>query len=310
MKIIDQTPFYKENGELSLMNRGKAMMRFGAGWFNEIEAQKSVIPVFEKNLDKGFTLLRNVTPPGLDASIPFILVGPPGVFVMYVTPITGMFRAKGDQWGTITGNTFKPEKPNLLARTERMARAIQVYLQRQGYTELTSVEAILLCSDPAVHVDSLRPIIRVVMRDALERFIISMNQARIVFSPETVHAVVNRILTPPAPTPPPPVQAQTTVPASSADEPVADGDTYVPAFALPGSEVIAESVPPSAGSPNPSGVFPQAGSTPVSGVSASLPVRRRGGMKRNQWILLIGGFIIWFIIIAAFGVKIYLDLYH
>ncbi len=154
-----------------------------------------------KALDKNYTLLCNVIPPGLDARIPLILVGPTGVYVMCVTPLIGMFRARGDQWGTISGNAFRPEKPNLLTRTERMARAIQVYLQRQGYSDLNGVEAVLLCSDPATHVDSMRPIIRVVMRDALERFAVSMAQGRIVMNPESAYDVVNRLLNPPVPAP-------------------------------------------------------------------------------------------------------------
>jgi hypothetical protein len=52
MKIIDQTPFYKENGELSIVDRGKAIMQFGFGWFKEIEAQKAIIAVFDKILEK------------------------------------------------------------------------------------------------------------------------------------------------------------------------------------------------------------------------------------------------------------------
>ena len=79
MKIVDQTPFYKENGEISLIDRGKAIMQFGPGWFKQIEAQKSVIAVFKKNLDKNYTLLCNIIPPGLDARIPLILVGLTGV---------------------------------------------------------------------------------------------------------------------------------------------------------------------------------------------------------------------------------------
>src|SRR5512141_3100161 len=109
MKIIDQTPFYNENGEVSLVDRGKAMLQFGPGWFKEMDAQKHIMNVFGKVLDKSFTLLRNVTPPELEARIPFILVGPTGVYVMYVTPMKGMFSAKGDEWGSITGGTFKPE---------------------------------------------------------------------------------------------------------------------------------------------------------------------------------------------------------
>jgi hypothetical protein len=123
MKIVDQTPYYKENGELSLIDRLRAILEFGPGWVKEIEAQKSVISVMKKSLDKNFTLLCNVTPPGLDARIPLILVGPTGLYVMIVTAKAGMFRAKGDQWGIITGSSIKAENPNLLTRVERMARA-------------------------------------------------------------------------------------------------------------------------------------------------------------------------------------------
>ncbi|MDP2994321.1 MAG: hypothetical protein Q8N46_04270 [Anaerolineales bacterium] len=286
MKIIDQTPFFNnETGEISLLDRGKALMKYGAGWIKEVEGQKQVITVLGKVLDRNYTLLRNVTPPVLEASFPFILVGPAGVFVMYVTPLTGMFRAKGDQWGTITGNTFKNEKPNLLTRTERMARAIQVFLHRQGYSEITTVDAILLCSDPSVHVDSIRPIIRVVMRDALERFAISIMQARVVLSPESVQDVIERILNPPKPAPPQPAETLAaagpeTLVSAQVEEP------YVPAFALPESQAPAWSNEPA--------------SLPIAGTEARSQVPRRKGLNKKQWAFLIVMLVIWCLLITAF----------
>ena len=276
MKIIDQTPFYKENGELSIVDRGKAILQFGFGWFKEVEAQNTIIDVFDKILDKNFTLLRNVIPPGLDARIPFILIGPTGLFVMDVSPLVGMYRAKGDQWGTITGSTYKPLKPNLLTRTERMARAIQVYLQRQGYSEIANVEAVLLCSDPSGTVDSLRPIIRVVMRDALERFAVSITQARVILSPETVRKIVKRILNPETPTPPQPAEALAT------DEPVSSlTDALIQPVQIAGPEAV-----------------------PVP----SQPARTRKGVTKKQWLFLIIMFVFWCLIIAVFGYLIAKDL--
>ena len=275
MKIIDHTPYYKENGELSIVDRGKAIMQFGFSWFKEIEAQKNIIAVFDKILDRNYTLLQNVIPPGLDARIPFILVGPTGVFVMYVTHLVGMFRAKGDQWGTVTGSTLKPEKPNLLTRTDRMARAILLFLQRQGYSEITEVEAILLCSSPSITVDSLRPIIRVVMRDALERFAVSITQARILLSPEATRDIVNRILNPVESTPPQP-----------AETPAVDTTTV------------------SAGSLTQSGLFAQPGVVPV----ARKQSRPRNRVTKKQWIFLILMFVIWCLIIVAFTFLVVRDL--
>ncbi|HEY5271198.1 MAG TPA: hypothetical protein VII97_12745 [Anaerolineales bacterium] len=286
MKIIDHTPFFnKETGEISILDRAKAMMKYGANWIKEVEAQKQVIPVLGKVLDRNYTLLRNVTPPGLEASFPFILVGPTGVFVMYVTPLTGLFRAKGNQWGTISGNAFKNEKPNLMTRTERMARAIQVFLQRQGYLEIIGVDAILLCSDLSVHVDSIRPIIRVVMRDALERFAISITQARVVLNPESVQDVIERILNPPKPAPPQPAETL----AAAGPEALASaqvGDPYIPAFALPESQAPAWSNEPD--------------SLSIAGTETRSRVLRLKGLNKKQWTFLIVMFVIWCLLITVF----------
>jgi len=298
MKTIDKTPLYKD-GQLSLIDRAKAIMQFGAGWIKEIEAQKSVVAVMERTLDKNYTVLRNVMPPGLDATIPIILIGPTGIYVICVTPLVGMYRAKGDQWGSISGNAFKLEKPNLLTRTERLTRAVQVFLQRQGYADLPTVEAVLLCSDPAIHIDSLRPIVRVVMRDALERFIVSITQGRVVLSPESIFDIVNRILTPPSSTSPAasPVTPATDAAALSA-EPQED-DPFASTYALLGSQPEPVPTPADFAAPLPPPRFVQ------NAPAASTPVRRqvrprRRGLTGKQWAFLAGMFAVWCLIVAAF----------
>jgi len=295
MKIVDQTPFYKANGELSLIDRGKAIMQFGPAWFKDIQAQKLVIAVLKKTLDKNYTLLCNITPPGLDARIPLILVGPTGVYVMTVTPKIGIFRARGDQWGTVFGNTLRPENPNLLTFTEKMARAIQIHLQRQGYTDLTNVEPVLLCSDPAMTVDSMRPIIRVIMRDTLERFAISIMQARIVLNPESVFDIVNRLLNPPPPPPAKTVDTTASIPsATESDQP--GGDLYVPTFALPGSGAV------SAATATPYSPIPA--TAPETPPAAAPRPRPRLGLTRSQIIILGGMAVIWFLIVIVFAILI------
>lgn len=305
MKIIDQTPFYNEKGEISLKDRAKAFMQYGRSWAAEMEAQKSVLPALEKVLDKKFTLLRNVTPPGLDTPIPFILVGPTGVYVFYVTPLIGMFRAKGDQWGTISGNAFKPDKTNILARTERMARAVQVHLQRQGYSDLNAVEAILLCANPGIHVDSLRPIVRIVMRDALDRFAISLMQARVTLSPEMVYDVVNRIMNPPAekeeiPAP----ESKEIAPTGKEDEVLGD-DFNAPAF----TPLEAATAPePWSGSSPPAFPGDEAGQ-PVPPEVEKPPRRKQTGISRKQWVFLVLMMVVWCILVGIFIFLVVKDLY-
>jgi len=276
MKLIDQTPFFSENGEISVVDRGKAVMKYGAAWFKEMEAQKQVLGVLEKTLDKNYTLLRNVTPPQLGTNIPFILVGPTGVYVMYVMHLTGMFRAKGDQWGTISGGNFKPEKTNLLTRTEHMARAVQIYLQRQGFGEVGSVEAILLCADPSVHVDSLRPIVRIVMRDALERFSVSVMQQRLALSPETVKGVIERLQALPPPEPEP-------EPAPQQSAPPQPTETPAPAPGLP-----------------------RAAASQMPAPQRPLP-RPQAKMSGKQIAFLVGMFVVWCLMIAGFVYLLFQD---
>ncbi|MGD0611630.1 MAG: NERD domain-containing protein [Anaerolineales bacterium] len=318
MKIIDQTAYFNpETGEISFPDRVRAIMKYGSIWITEVQAQRSIIAALDKVLDKSFTVLRNVPLADLDANIPLILIGPPGVYVIYVTSLQGTYRAKGDQWGTISGSTFKDEKPNLLTRTERMARAVQVYLQRQGYMTLTGVEAVLLCSDPGVHVDSLRPIVRVVMRDALERFAASLTQSRLVLTPEAVHDIASRILNPPKPAPPKPLvevaaAAGTTLPAI--ESPLTD--LPLPQSAAGGAQAwnpdslgfnFLEATTPQ----DQQGQAPEASLVPGSqppADAASIPeiqpkpsLRTRLALSRRQLILLVVSAVLELILLVVFA---------
>lgn len=230
MKLIDRTPFF-QNGQISTTDRLKAIWKYGASWLKEVEAQQVVIEALERGLARGYTLLRNVTLPGLDIEIPLILIGPTGIYVLYVTPLRGTYRARGEEWGSIEGESFRPARVNLLRRTARLGRAVQVYLQKQGFTDLPPVETALLCSDPGLIVESIRPIVRVVQRDALERFAVSISQARVVLAGDRIQQIVNRILNP---LPPAAARPQGSMPAATPATPsTTEAEPYVPPFALP-----------------------------------------------------------------------------
>ncbi|MBU2610766.1 MAG: hypothetical protein KJ606_07465, partial [Chloroflexi bacterium] len=174
MRIIDKTPYQFESGKINLFDQLKATLKYGADWLEEIKSQKTAIAHLENALDNSYTLLRNVTLSGLGVTIPLILVGPSGIYVMYTTGLQGMYRAKGDAWGTLEGYKFIPASVNLLARTAQMGRAVQVFLERcaapfdelraaptrQGFPSTTPIEAALLATEPGLHVDSIRPIVR------------------------------------------------------------------------------------------------------------------------------------------------------
>jgi hypothetical protein len=174
MKVIDKTPFQDEKGNSGLWQRFQGMLEYGSSWHSEIEAQKTVVSQLERVLEKGFTLVRNLNLENSKIIEPLILAGPPGVFVLYVTPVSGFFEAKGDEWNVIKN----------------------VYLNRQGVHLPGVVEPVLIATSPGVHIESLHPIVRVVLSDAIKQFGASLLQARPLLRPEVVHDVVDRLINP------------------------------------------------------------------------------------------------------------------
>ncbi|HEY5982330.1 MAG TPA: hypothetical protein VIU38_02580 [Anaerolineales bacterium] len=196
MKVIDKTPFQDEKGNMSLYQRIQSTLEYGAEWQAEIEAQKGIIAQLERVLEKGFTLIRNLNLENSKIIEPLILVGPPGVYVLYVTPVTGFFEAKGDEWNVIKGHQHTPAPVNLMSRVGRLARAVQVFLNRQGVFLPGVVEPVLIAADPGVHVESLRPVVRVVLSDGVKQFAASLLQGRPLLKSEAVFEVVDHLINP------------------------------------------------------------------------------------------------------------------
>jgi hypothetical protein len=195
MKVIDNT-------EVEVAPQGKPglfdLSRFklgGAPVKENEEAQDYVVNALNKVLDNQFVLLRNITLEGPDIPIPLILLGPAGIQVIYASTATGVYRAKEGVWEKLDDRRqhFQIDRPNLLERTMLMARALDTYLANQKI-ELPAVEPVLFFSDPGIHIDTTRPIVRVLMADALDRYIAGLVTNRAFMDPDTTQKVV-KILT-------------------------------------------------------------------------------------------------------------------
>ena len=196
MKIIDKTPLVDQKGDLGFMQRIQGMLRYGFRWPAELQAQKAIVTFFDRNLEKGYTLLRNVTLGQSDIMIPLILLGSGGIFAINLTFLPGRYEAKGDSWNVESGNQFRPAPVNLMRVTSRMARALQVFLERQGIKLPVSVEPILIAGDPGVHIDSTRPAFRVMMIDGIKTWVTGLAGSAPVITALVVNEMVERILEP------------------------------------------------------------------------------------------------------------------
>lgn len=196
MRIIDKTPLIKEDGSVNAFDRIKGTLQYGFSWYANLQAQQKAIALLDRHLSKKFTLIRNHTLGNSKIIIPITLIGPPGVYVIFVTHLHGTYRAKNDAWGTVSGGTFKEDSINIVKRTSKFAKAVDLYLRKKEFELPDEVEPILLAVNPALHVASVRPIVRIVMSDAIERFASNLEQDPPVMSVEIVHQIAEEIVNP------------------------------------------------------------------------------------------------------------------
>jgi len=306
MKVIDKTPLQDEKGEMSAFQRLRGTLEYGLNWHADMEAQKAIMAQLDRVLEKGFTLIRNVTLTPSTIVEPLVLIGPPGVFVIYVTSMTGMYEAKGDQWNQVKNGHSYPSSKNLMSYVYRLSRALQVYLDRQGITLPGPVEPVLVAASPALHIDTLRPMVRVVLSDAVRQFGASLMQARPVLRPELVFDVAEHIITPrpkaevepasvvtpeyippglqgPEPTDEAPARARAIFHAAEDAKPFDPADLE---FAFDeNAEPMGNEVPGDLKEPSP---------------SQRLKTKKKGAFSSRQWILLGGMLIVECCVLAGF----------
>jgi len=152
-------------------------------WMRDLKAQDKAIAMLERSLDNRYYLIRNANLEGLDIPIPLILAGPTGLWVLYPTALRGVFRAKGDSWEQMDerSNNFRPCQPNLLSRALLIAQAVEKFLAEHGFSQI-KVEAAIIFVHPGVHVEMQHPAVRIVLLDALERFVNKVQQGPLIIN--------------------------------------------------------------------------------------------------------------------------------
>lgn len=319
MNVLDFTPLRSPDGKIAPLDRIKATLKFGPSWIAVLEGQDHVAALLGRQLDNRFTLLRNHTLPGTELMFPMILAGPVGVFVLNVVNERGMYRAKGEEWGIIQGERVIPARINPLKRTLQYVAVLQKYLEKQDISQV-KVEGILLGAAPGLHIDSVRPAARVVMFDALDRFAISVAQARATLSQDLAQQVITRIQNPaqkktaPPAAPEPPRHAETPVyipeglRATQEETAQPQGWAAAPnddrlAFGFADDQPAMREEPPQPPAPKPG---PGPGKAPHPPAPRK---KKKGGLSTPQmailggvflfWVCLLVGFIIWAVINAV-----------
>jgi hypothetical protein len=77
-----------------------------------------------------------------------------------------------------------------------MAKAVSAHLANRGLGEL-EVGPVLFFSHPGVHLDPVRPAVRIVLSDALERLAVTIQQRPVNLDSEDVRSIVEALTKPP-----------------------------------------------------------------------------------------------------------------
>jgi len=200
MKIIDHAYPVKTGRSRSGLERWLKRLpsrRYGSP---EERAQETLIKSLNRMLGHQYVLLRGILLEGLGGPIPLTLLGPVGVLVIQASAERGLFRANDESWERMDDRLrrFRQARPNLIARTLLNARALQSYLAANGFPIL-KVEPVLYFSHPGTHIDAIRPAVRLVLADAVERFAAGLAQATPVLSPEDIPRIVDLLIKPQEP---------------------------------------------------------------------------------------------------------------
>ena len=213
MKIIDKTPLLNEKGELGFFQRMQGMMAYGYNWPSELQAQKAIINYFDRQLEKGYTLIHNLTLGKSGITVPIILLGPTGIQVIHVAYLKGQYEARGETWNVASGDSYKPAPDNLIYKTLRMAKAVRAFIERQGVQVPVEIEPILIGGDPGLHIVSDKPAVKVLMIDGVKSFVASLATGQQVLRSDSVFEFTERLVNP---RPPRKTPAPGIVPAAAA----------------------------------------------------------------------------------------------
>ncbi len=169
-----------------------ALLRYGWRWYREDRAQEKLARALSRYLGGQFTLLRNVMVPDLGRPWPPLLVGPAGVYLLYVSPKKGIFRVQEETWEEMHPRTrkFRATRPNLVRQVVGMARVMSDHLSDQVGAPI-EVRPVIMFIDPGAMVNAIRPMVRIVLADAIENWATQLERQRQELDPEVAEQVVD-----------------------------------------------------------------------------------------------------------------------
>jgi hypothetical protein len=155
------------------------------------KGQEIVVDHLARALNNQFHLLHNLPIKGLDTPAPLVLVGPPGIFLIYASAIKGMFLAKIDDWDEMKDSIkqYVPARPNLVQTTLTATETLESDLAER-LNRKYPVQGVVILTNPGTYVETVRPAVRIILADGLGPFITSLLSGSMLLSPQEVSGII------------------------------------------------------------------------------------------------------------------------
>lgn len=198
MQIIDYSPLRNEGGSMSIPDLLRGIWQYDLSWYRDLKAQEILLANLRKHFGNEFYLVRSLTWPGIGFPIPMVLIGPPGVQIIYPSALKGVYRLKHHQLAVLDDRSrrYKLTHPNLIARLLAMTEAIVEHLSRLQLPQ-DLVKPVFYMFQPGVHVDVEDPAVRLVRPDAVDHFITGLLQEEPVLDEHQIEQIVKTLSKPP-----------------------------------------------------------------------------------------------------------------
>jgi hypothetical protein len=196
MKLIDYTKKHEEPG---LMNKVETaledLMTYGFSGNVDKKAQETVTQLFSRNLDSQYTLLRQIPLAPGKTPVPLILVGPSGVFVIHVSGVEGIFRAREESWLEMHRQTreYRPARRNYLTEALKLNEDVKDFMA-QTQPSLPDPSPLLIFGRPGVHIESNQPVVRILRVDAVDRFLSGLQQSQPILDAFEIRNLVEALV--------------------------------------------------------------------------------------------------------------------
>jgi len=180
MRVYNLAPFWDPSTRTeNPWKRWATILEYGWGWYQEYKAQNQFLDMLRPLLDRRFIAIRNyVWPEVMKYPFPIILLGPPGVYLLYVTPLRGEFRIQGDRLLELgKGKGARPVKPDLVYRTKLLSTALEKFIAQHGGREIP-VQSRLVFIAPDVYVDSVDAEVQPLLLDGIHGFAENLLRSR------------------------------------------------------------------------------------------------------------------------------------